>query len=154
LRPARADDGWRGVAAPVAVELRGVNSDLLVALAGGPVTGRHRCCPPQAGAGLLQLRQSAWGGRAWSGLAAPPPSATVVGWSHHGSGARDWPKLLVVPWWCLGGVRAPCWRCCGGGGCWLPPCPRVSDGSSAVGRKSSSVMVGMMVVLLGCRSPC
>jgi hypothetical protein len=53
-----------------------------------------------------------------------------------------------------GGVRAPCLQFCGGGGCWLPPGLRAGGGSSAVGRKSSPVMVGMMAALSGCRSPC
>jgi hypothetical protein len=86
------------------------------------------------------------------GLAAPISAPVLVGVAM-AAGLGDGRCFSQRRGGASGSFWAPCWRFCGDGGCWLPPGLRAGGESSAVGRKSSPVMVGMMAALLGYRSP-
>jgi hypothetical protein len=119
-----ASGGWSGVAAPDAADRRPAGRDGSVRVA----TTLLVALPARVGRPLSALVLVGVAMAAWPG---------------------DGRCLLQRRGGASGSVRAPCWWFCGDGGGWLPP-----GESSAVGRKSSPMMVGMMAALLGCRSPC
>jgi hypothetical protein len=146
---------WRWRPASPDFELLVVPPPVLQAVAAVDV-GRRCLCGGTAGSGRRCL--VALGGHArqlQARLGASPSSP------FHGNGITvvlrpgGFRLLLLAPWWCFGSVGS---SSCGGVAevAWrsLLPCPWAGGGSSAVGRRSSLVTVGMMTALLWRRSPC